>query len=205
MHATRGLVAFPTRSHTISGVGGALRSARAAKSSSLVMTTAPFAQGLCPESIIIRVTQNAFSTCTASWPAAHNHCAKAGGNCASTRILTLRMTIQRDILAERHIAVPLECLPAQGKENFPEFPLRSRRGEHLQNILHANAHAANTGSAPALVEIEGNHVRGQSLGPPGRDHRRQRRQPAYQRRRRQDHLARKLRQTGLPQTPLHSM
>ena len=60
MHATRGLVAFPTRSHTISGVGGALRSARAAKSSSLVMTTAPFAQGLCPRALSSELRKTPF-------------------------------------------------------------------------------------------------------------------------------------------------
>ena len=52
----------------------------------------------------------------------------------------------------------LNVFPLKVRKTFQNIPLARAAGEHLQNIFHANAHAANTGSAPALVGIEGNSI-----------------------------------------------
>jgi len=110
------LVAFPTRSHTMSGAGDGVRSERAAS----------FCSAWVQRASSLELRRPASSTCTAWWPASHNHCAKAGGNCASTTIFTLPVTIPRDLPDARHTLAPPECLPAQGRENFLESLLRSR-------------------------------------------------------------------------------
>ena len=108
-----------------------------------------------PDLAIVGISQSDVSAAAASSPSVLGNRARDGGNWASTRNRTSSayedgmIEILRGILEAR-----ADIFPLQVRVVGEDLILCRPGGEHVENVLHADAHVANTRPAPAFSGLD---------------------------------------------------